>query len=276
MRVFWALAVLVCAGAVWAQTPGAKPEDSEVARARLEVERLKGLVEMGAIPRAQLTKAEEAVGEARDSALLRSNIQQQDLTEEKADELVAAAGRQFDRRKNAFDEAKRLVETGIAPEISLSAALQDLDFARRQCELVETRARLAREMAQMAEAEAALEERMARAPAEARAIAERFDGDGIFTPQIFRQVEAAYESRFGKTLPVSANGETAVHRALGFDHRGRVDVALRPDQPEGVWLREYLVARRIPFFAFRQAVPGKATGAHIHLGPISGHIQAGG
>ncbi len=271
-----ALAVVVCAGRMWAQAPGPKPEESEVARARLEVERLKGLVEMGAVPRAQLTKAEEAVEEARDSALLRSNIQQQDLTEEKADELVAAAGRQFDRRKNAFDEAKRLVETGIAPEVSLSAALQDLDFARRQCELVETRARLAREMAQMAEAEAALEERLARAPAEARAIAERFDGDGIFTPQIFRQVEAAYESRFGKTLPVSANGETAVHRALGFDHRGRVDVALRPDQPEGVWLREYLVARRIPFFAFRQAVPGKATGAHIHLGPISGHIQAGG
>jgi hypothetical protein len=276
MRVLLALAVAACAGGIWAQAPGPKPEESEVARARLEVERLKGLVEMGAIPRAQLTKAEEAVEEARDNALMRSNISQQDLTEEKADELVAAAGRQFERRKNAFDESKRLVESGLAPEISLSAALQDLDFARRQCELVETRARLAREMAQMAEAEAALEERLARAPAEARAIAERFDGDGIFTPQIFRQVEAAYESRFGKTLPVSANGETAIHRALGFDHRGRVDVALRPDQPEGVWLREYLVARRIPFFAFRQAVPGKATGAHIHLGPISGHIQAGG
>ena len=27
-----------------------------------------------------------------------------------------------------------------------------------------------------------------------------------------------------------------------------------------------------PYFAFRQAVPGKATGAHIHLGPISGPL----
>ena len=84
----------------------------------------------------------------------------------------------------------------------------------------------------------------------------------------------AYERRFPKPLPVSAMGETAVHRALGFDHRGRVDVALSPDQPEGVWLRQYLEARRIPYFAFWQAVPGKATGAHIHIGPESTRLSA--
>jgi hypothetical protein len=55
-----------------------------------------------------------------------------------------------------------------------------------------------------------------------------------------------------------------------------VDVAINPDQPEGVWLREYLTANKIPFFAFRQAVPGKATGAHIHLGPMSTHLKLGG
>jgi hypothetical protein len=26
---------------------------------------------------------------------------------------------------------------------------------------------------------------------------------------------------------------------------------------------------RIPYIAFRQAVPGKATAAHIHIGPVS-------
>jgi hypothetical protein len=70
-------------------------------------------------------------------------------------------------------------------------------------------------------------------------------------------------------------GQTAVHRALGFDHRGRVDVALNPDQPEGVWLRRYLTENRIPFFAFRHAVAGKATGAHIHLGPMSTRLGVG-
>jgi len=87
-------------------------------------------------------------------------------------------------------------------------------------------------------------------------------------------VSAAFEHRFLKPLPVSAMGETAVHRALGFDHRGRVDVALIPDQPEGVWLRQYLEARRIPYFAFWQASPGKATGAHIHIGPESTRLSA--
>jgi len=89
-------------------------------------------------------------------------------------------------------------------------------------------------------------------------------------------VETAFEREFGKPLPVSAMGETAVHRALGFDHRGRVDVALNPDAPEGAWLRAYLTVNHIPFFAFRQAVPGKATGAHIHIGPMSARLDSGG
>jgi hypothetical protein len=89
-------------------------------------------------------------------------------------------------------------------------------------------------------------------------------------------VEVAFARHFGKPLPVSAIGETAVHRALGFDHRGRVDVAIYPDLPEGIWLREYLTENRIPYFAFRQAVPGKATGAHIHIGPMSTRLVPGG
>jgi hypothetical protein len=89
-------------------------------------------------------------------------------------------------------------------------------------------------------------------------------------------VENAYQKKFGKPLPVSALGETAVHKALGFDHRGRVDVAVYPDTPEGSWLREYLTENRIPYFAFRHAIPGKATGAHIHIGPGSTRIRNGG
>ncbi len=156
--------------------------------------------------------------------------------------------------------------------------MQDLDYARKQTEFASTRAELVKQISEMAEAEAAMQthpfEPQTQPAAGAPKVAERFDGDGIFTPQLFQNVEAAFERRFGKPLPVSANGETAVHRALGFDHRGRVDVALQPDQPEGVWLRDYLKTRNIPYFAFRQAVPGKATGAHIHMGPMSTRLTA--
>jgi hypothetical protein len=93
---------------------------------------------------------------------------------------------------------------------------------------------------------------------------------------MFAGVETAFERHFGESLPVSAMGDTAAHRALGFDHRGRVDVALNPDTTEGEWLRLYLTVKRIPFFVFRQAVPGKATGAHIHIGPMSTHLASGG
>jgi hypothetical protein len=107
-------------------------------------------------------------------------------------------------------------------------------------------------------------------------VVDRYEGDGTFTPVEFTRIESAFATRFGKAIPVSAMGETAVHRALGFDHRGRVDVAIYPDTPEGVWLRQYLAQNHIPYFAFRHAVPGKATGAHIHIGPMSTRLKLGG
>ncbi|HYA17233.1 MAG TPA: hypothetical protein VEF06_07195, partial [Bryobacteraceae bacterium] len=89
-----------------------------------------------------------------------------------------------------------------------------------------------------------------------------------------KAVEFAFAGKFSRPLPISADGETAVHRSFGFDHRGRIDVALSPDQPEGIWLMKFLEQKHIPYFAFRAAVPHKATGAHIHLGPESTRLAA--
>ncbi|MCX6623679.1 MAG: hypothetical protein NTY38_21945, partial [Acidobacteria bacterium] len=97
---------------------------------------------------------------------------------------------------------------------------------------------------------------------------------GTFAIAELEPIAHAFLAKFSHSLPVSASGETAVHKALGFDHRGRVDIALSPDQPEGKWLRGYLESHRIPYFAFRRAVPGKATAAHIHIGPPSPRLQS--
>jgi hypothetical protein len=247
-----------------------------VARAKAGIDRLRALVEAGALPRAQLQKAEEQIVDAQDAAYLRKTLYGQELTAEQSDEMIAAANRRFERRKKAFDEAQKLVEAGVASQLSLATFLDELDMTRRECDLAESRAKLTVALAEMAKAEESLENKLSQEPAEAPQIAERFDGDGLFTVLTFTKVESAFTNHFGKPLPVSAMGDTPVHRALGFDHRGRVDVAINPDQPEGVWLREYLTANKIPFFAFRQAVPGKATGAHIHLGPMSTHLKLGG
>jgi hypothetical protein len=266
------LTLLVCATAVLGQTS----IDPEVARAQIELNHIRAMVETGALPRAQVQKAEAAVADAQDAATIRKSIYNQDLTQDQADDLVAAAARRLERRKKAYDDAKNLVDMGAMPSHSLTNPLQEMDFARKEYDLAETRAKLAQQAIEMAEAEEAVQAQLAEHRSVMPSIAERFDGDGIFTSQILQRVETAFASHFGKPLPVSANGETAVHRALGFDHRGRVDVAVHPDQPEGVWLREYLMQHRIPFFAFRQAVPGKATGAHIHMGPMSTRIVAAG
>jgi len=272
MRWCPGLVFLVCVGAVGAQTDDAP----EVARAKAEVQKQRALVEAGAAPRTQLQKAEEAMADAQDAAILRRTLYGQDLTAEQTDEMMAAASRRFDRRSKALDEAKRLVEAGAASQLSLGEFLEEMDRARKESDLAESRASLVRELTEMAKAEESLATKLAEEPAEAPQIADRYDGDGIFTAGTLARVEMAFAEHFGKPLPVSANGETAVHRALGFDHRGRVDVALHPDQPEGVWLRQFLMENRVPYFAFRQAVPGKATGAHIHIGPMSTRLVPGG
>jgi hypothetical protein len=103
---------------------------------------------------------------------------------------------------------------------------------------------------------------------------EHFEGLGTFDEaRDLQPIEKSFEGEFNRPLPISADGETDVHRALGFDHRGRVDVAIDPRTPEGIWLRRYLRSRKIPYYAFTSAIAGKATAAHIHIGPGSTRLQ---
>ncbi|HXG51552.1 MAG TPA: hypothetical protein VNN77_09135 [candidate division Zixibacteria bacterium] len=82
-------------------------------------------------------------------------------------------------------------------------------------------------------------------------------------------VREFYAQRFGRSLPVTAYGQTPTHRQMRFDHRNAIDVAVHPDSPEGKALTEYLRRSGIPHVAFRGRVAGASTGAHIHIGPPS-------
>jgi hypothetical protein len=272
MRVFSGLILVVCAGLGLAQSG----DDPEVAAARAELARLHTLVDAGALPRTRLAQAEEAVADAQDAAFLRRTAYGEDLTLDQAGEMVAAAGRRLERRQTALDGAKRLVAARVAAQPSLQPYVEELERQRRECKVVDERARLVRELSDMANAEVAFPGKLTQEPSEASELADGYAGDGTFAYATYAKVEVAFEEHFGKPMPVSAIGQTAVHRALGFDHRGRVDVAIHPDAPEGVWLLEYLTANRIPYYAFRQAVKGKATGAHIHIGPMSTKLASGG
>lgn len=202
------------------------------------------------------------------------SLRVEELTEEQAAEMTAAAQRIFDREKERLEIAKKQAEAGALPRLALTPYIEEFDRARRALHIAESRSALLRQLAEMARAEK--EAFVQPAGPFMPAIAERYDGGGTLRAADLRTIAAAYRRQFAGPLPVSARGATALHRSLGFDHRGRVDVALDPDQEEGVWLRAFLEALRIPYFAFRAGVPGRATGAHIHIGPPSERLSHGG
>jgi hypothetical protein len=97
----------------------------------------------------------------------------------------------------------------------------------------------------------------------------RFNGGTPWSLAYAPKIEKFFLQTFGHGLPVTAFGQTATHDRLRFDHRNAIDVALHPDSNEGRSLLAYLRQTGIPFIAFRGAVPGVATGAHIHIGQPS-------
>lgn len=272
VRRFFSCFLLLCGFTVYAQTP----ENAAVRRATEELEKVRSLVAAGAAPRASVASTEHALIEAQDDVIvahtLYGKIGVEDLTEEQANDMVAAARRQLDREKLRLEAVRKLVDEGVAARATLTPALEDLESRRKTLDLALSRSELIGELAAMAKVEATVPE-SDQLPSDLR-IAERFDGNGVFRDSEFKKVVLAFEKQFSHPLPVSARGETALHRALGFDHRGRVDIALSPDAAEGVWLRQYLVVSHIPYFAFRAAVPGQATAPHIHLGPPSTRLRA--
>ena len=207
--------------------------------------------------------------DAYDLAAVRKALDRKDLTEAQASALIEAAGRCYMRRKLAYAEAQQLVGAGKAAPASLEPLRREMDMARRVVDLAESRG------PRMARAEWERQRRLLFTPSTVVGLADRYDGAHDFTGDDLKQLEKAYLGRFGKPLPISALGDSAGHRRLGFSHQGRVDVAVSPEQPEGVWLRQYLIGKGVSFFAFRSAVPGAATGAHIHIGPASGRRAHG-
>jgi hypothetical protein len=97
----------------------------------------------------------------------------------------------------------------------------------------------------------------------------RFNGGALWSLGDVHKIEKFFVQTFGRALPISALGQTATHDRLRFDHRNAMDVALHPDSKEGQSLLNFLRQAGISFIAFRSAVPGAATGAHIHVGQPS-------
>ena len=83
------------------------------------------------------------------------------------------------------------------------------------------------------------------------------------------KVQRFFSDTFRKELPIAVFGQGAIHNRWRLDHRNSMDISLHPDSAEGQALLNFLQRNGIPYLAFRGAIPGTATGPHIHIGKPS-------
>ena len=94
----------------------------------------------------------------------------------------------------------------------------------------------------------------------------RYTGAGSWVLSQAGKIEAFFQQSFKRPLPIAVFGQGAIHNQWHLDHRNAMDVSLNPDGVEGQALMDFLRRNGIPFSAFRGAIPGVATGPHIHIG----------
>ncbi len=240
-------------------------------RARGDVARIQTLVGQGDLPTSTLELAKARLADVDDEAILSetlfSSTKLADLTPEQQARMLGAAERRFERQAELVNERQKLLEMGAIAKLEMSSAQTELETRRHVLDLARDRVRLIEAQRQMALEEQNLEHALESGTS--RKAMFKFDGSGRFSPSDFEAIAVDFEAQFHYPLPVTARGQTPLHQSLGLDHRGKIDVGLNPEQPEGIWLRRLLEQRQIPYIAFRAAVPGSATAPHIHLGPGS-------
>lgn len=94
----------------------------------------------------------------------------------------------------------------------------------------------------------------------------RFNGGSGFLLSNAGKIENFFFKTFLRPLPIAVFGQGAIHDRWRLDHHNAMDISLDPNEPEGQALMEFLRTNGIPFSAFRGAIPGVATGPHIHIG----------
>jgi F0F1-type ATP synthase membrane subunit b/b' len=94
----------------------------------------------------------------------------------------------------------------------------------------------------------------------------RFNGGGPWALSDAWKLQQFFLQSFKKTLPITVYGQGAIHNRWRLAHHNSIDVSLHPDSSEGQALLTFLRSNGIPFLAFRGAIPGTATGPHIHIG----------
>jgi hypothetical protein len=228
-------------------------------------------VALGAATISSADTAHDALEQARAQALRASQDYRASLAP------LLALQTETARRTAETAERRRLLLAGgivsrLEVEESERAAAAAADALER------TRARIAEADTLVAEADAprlvALLAPAAPGELQTTPALIRHAGAGEWALAMTPRIQRFFAERFGRSLPVSAFGQTSLHDRMGFDHRNALDVAVHPDTPEGQVLMGWLREHGVSFLAFRGPVPGEATGAHLHVGEPSPRLAA--
>jgi len=193
--------------------------------------------------------------------------------------VLAFRAHDVERAAAQVEQRRELYARGIVSRRDVEAAERALEDAR---------AKLTDTQQQIAQADHALAEALvAAAPPPPPSPSSPPSPEPKMTPAIVQyrgsaawsltdapRLDRFFRGRFGRALPVSAYGQTPVHDRLRLDHHQALDIAVQPDSPEGMALLAFLRNAGIPYIAFREAMAGAATGAHIHVGTPSPRAAA--
>jgi hypothetical protein len=174
------------------------------------------------------------------------------------------------------ERTRALVERGMLARNDLDASERALADAHARLDQTWSEAVVAASLITKALAyeELAVGRRLAPGTEQATASLIRHQGRRAWELRLTATLGDFFRRTFNRALPVSAYGQTPVHDKLGFDHRNALDLALHPDTPEGRAVMDWLRRAGLSFIAFRGAVSGSATGAHIHVGEPSARVAS--
>ena len=188
------------------------------------------------------------------------------------EKLVAIYEGNVTRAEEKLELSKKLLAEGLIArtqveenERAVAAAKDKVNETRRQ--MTNADAQIAGVLVETAaDDEIAKNLKLARQKLVRTASFTRFTGGPGWNLGEAYTVQRYFSDTFHKQLPIAVFGQGPIHDRWRLDHRNSMDIQLHPDSVEGQALLNYLQRNGIPYLAFRSAIPGTATGPHIHIG----------
>jgi len=188
------------------------------------------------------------------------------------EKLLAIYEENVKKAEAKVEVSKKLLAEGLIAKAQVEESERAL--AAEQQKVLETRRQMTNADAQVAgvlvesEADEAIAKnlRLAKQSLIRTSAFTRYTGSGGWNLTDAWKIQRFFSDAFHKQLPIAVFGQGAIHERWHLDHRNAMDIQLHPDGVEGRALLDYLQKNGIPFSAFRSAIPGTATGPHIHIG----------